>query len=75
VAQWGCGGSGGMWWLRGDVMAQEGCGGSGGMWWLSGDVVVQGVCGGSVGIGLKCLHVIVFGSDKRCETLMDSIFN
>jgi hypothetical protein len=27
VAQWGCGGSVGMWWLRGDVVAQWGCGG------------------------------------------------
>jgi hypothetical protein len=48
VAQWGCGGSVGMWWLSEDVLAQRGCGGSVwgcggkvGMWWLRGDVVAQ----------------------------------
>jgi hypothetical protein len=41
VAQWGCGGSVGIWWLRGDVVAQRGCGGPVGMWWLCGDVVAQ----------------------------------
>jgi hypothetical protein len=50
VAQRGCGGSGGMWWLSGDVVAQRGCGGSAGMWWLSGDVVAQWGCGGSAGM-------------------------
>jgi hypothetical protein len=49
VAQWGCGGLVGMWWLSrgcdgsvgkyggsaGDVVAQQG------MWWLRGDVVAQ----------------------------------
>ena len=28
VAQWGCGGSAGLWWLRGVVVAQWGCVGS-----------------------------------------------
>jgi hypothetical protein len=46
----GCGGSVGMWWLLGDVVAQWGYGGSVGMWWLSGDEVAQWGCGGSEGM-------------------------
>jgi hypothetical protein len=50
VAQWGCGGAVGMWWLSGDMVAQWGYGGSVGIWWLSGDVVAQWGYGGSVGM-------------------------
>jgi hypothetical protein len=55
VAQWGCGGSMGMWWLSDGILWLWGgcgsldweCGGSEGMW---GNVETQWRCSGSVGM-------------------------